>query len=480
MAYTHSERLSAVDATFLDIEDENAHMHVGAVAVFDSTLLQGPEGGVDIDRIRETVESSLHLTPRYRQRLAWIPLVDHPVWVDDLRFDLHYHIRHVCLPSPGSERQLKRFAGHAMAQPLDRNKPLWELWVVEGLENGRFAIITKTHHCMIDGVGSVDMMATTMRTEPDSSPQTPVRWTPRPAPSGAQLLQAEMLRRLRRGFGGLGSLQRAAAQPARTWNTLREAAEGVAEAVAAGLRPASPTPLNPEIGPHRRFDWTRYELADVKEVGRRLGGTVNDVVLANVTGALRRFLRQRGEAIAELDFRAMLPVNIRTESEAHTLGNRVAMVVARLPLEESEPRRRLERVIELTRALKASKQAHGIETLEEISDWILTPLFTQFARFSANSRPYNLVVTNVPGPQLQVYLRGAPLEAVYPLVPLYKNQALGVALFSYDGSLFWGFNADWDSLPDLHDLVEALTIDFEALRKATGSGPVSKETADGD
>jgi WS/DGAT/MGAT family acyltransferase len=211
-------------------------------------------------------------------------------------------------------------------------------------------------------------------------------------------------------------------------------------------------------------------------VKSRLGGTVNDVVLATVAGALRRFLRARGTRVERLDFRAMIPVNLRTAREAGAFGNRVAMLAARLPIDERNPRKRLEQVIDTTRQLKSSKQAKGVEIMEEISDLGLTSLFVQFARLTALTRPFNVVITNVPGPQLQAYLLGAPLLAAYPLVPLYRNQALGVALFSYNGGLFWGLNADWDALPDLHDLVEALAIEFEALRKEAGAARVGART----
>jgi WS/DGAT/MGAT family acyltransferase len=460
----HWERLSALDAAFLEVEDESCPMHVGAVAVFEAGPLARPDGGVDIERIHALVEGLL--VPRYRQRIARIPLTGHPVWVDDARFNLHYHLRHVSLPAPGDERLLKRLAGHVMSLPLDRSKPLWELWVVEGLAGGRFAIVTKTHHCMIDGVGSADLMVATMRARPTGAGPKPKRWRPRPAPSARELLLGELRRTAGGGLSALGAAGRAARRPLATLRAAGDALLGVREALGASLHQASPTPLNVPIGPHRRFDWLRFDLSEVKRVKNALGGTVNDVVLATVAGALRRFLRARGENVAELDFRAMLPVNIRTRDQAGAFGNRVTMMAAELPLAERDPRRRLRRVIESTRELKASRQARGVELLEEVSELGLTTLFAQFARLTAFTRPFNVVVTNVPGPQFTAYLLDAPLVAAYPLVPLYRNQALGIALFSYDGGLFWGLNADWDAVPDLHDLVGALASEFDALRAA--------------
>jgi WS/DGAT/MGAT family acyltransferase len=468
MMDSHYERLSALDAAFLAIEDESAPMHVGAVAIFDMGPLARPEGGVDIERIRGLVESLL--VPRYRQRIARIPVSGHPVWIDDAHFNLHYHVRHLSLPAPGDERQLKRLAGHVFSLPLDRSKPLWELWVVEGLAGDRFAIVTKTHHCMIDGVGSADLMVASMSTSPNAAVARAKRWHPRPAPSALELARGELRRAVAGGLGVLGAVPRAAAHPLDTARSLRDALVGVGEALGASLHRASPTPLNLAIGPHRRFDWLRFDLADVKQVKNRLGGTVNDVVLATVAGALRRFLRRRGVDVAALDFRAMLPVNIRAQSESGMFGNRVTMMSAALPLAEKSPRTRLARVIATTRRLKSSQQAHGVELIEQLSEIGGTALFAQLARVTALTLPFNVVVTNVPGPQFQTYLLGAPLVAAYPLVPLYRNQALGIALFSYDGGLYWGLNADWDALPDLHDLVAALAAEFELLRRtATGS-----------
>jgi len=271
----------------------------------------------------------------------------------------------------------------------------------------------------------------------------------------------------------LETARSAVQHPRRALASLSEAVGSITEAIGASAHRASPTSLNVQIGPHRRFDWLRYDLADVKAVKNRLGGTVNDVVLATVSGAMRRFLERRGEEVDSLDIRAMVPVNIRSQSETGRMGNRVATLAVRLPVDEADPRNRLEQIVERTRELKSSRQAAGMEAIEEISDWGLSGLFLRLARFSAQARPFNLVVTNVPGPQVQAYLLGSPLESAYPLVPLYKNQALGIALFSYNGGLFWGLNADWDAVPELHDLIDYLAEDFEALRKA-GSGDKAK------
>ncbi|HUI26030.1 MAG TPA: wax ester/triacylglycerol synthase domain-containing protein, partial [Candidatus Kryptonia bacterium] len=344
MAYSHSERLTALDATFLTVEDQNAHMHVGAVSLFEAAPLTDRDGLIDLDRLRRGIEAGLHRAPRYRQRLAWIPGFGYPVWVDDDHFNLNYHVRHVRLPHPGDERLLKRLAGRIMSQQLDRGKPLWELWVVEGVEGDRVALISKAHHCMIDGVGSVELTSAMMRATAEIERQIehPPRWLPRPAPSPAELLVGELRRRAAEPFAVIGGVGRMLAAPLGTARAIGNAVMGIGEAIGAGLRSASPTPLNPDIGPHRRFDWLTMDLAAVKDVKTRLDGTLNDVILAIVAGALGRFLHARGMRLADLDFRAMLPVNVRTDDERDVMGNRVAMIVARLPLAERDPRRRLQ------------------------------------------------------------------------------------------------------------------------------------------
>jgi diacylglycerol O-acyltransferase len=468
MAYHHYERLTALDNTFLAIENQNIHMHVGSVGIFDARPVTLRGGGIDIDGIRALSGSALHRHPRFRQKLAYIPAFDHPVWVDDDRFNLDYHIRHTSLPLPGDTRRLKRLTGRIMSQKLDRGRPLWEMWFVDGVEGNRFAVITKVHHCMIDGISGVDLMSSLMSVDAKTETAPARRWIPRPAPSGAELLRDEIWRRASLPFSLAGQAWQAARAPGRAIASLRDALQGIGEAVGAGIAPASQTPLNPEVGPHRRFDWARFDLAAVKRVKNRLGGTVNDVVLACVSGAVRRFLQGRGVGVRNLDFRSMVPVSIRTSAERGTLGNRVSFLVAHLPLAERDPRQRLRRVIEETQKLKESKQVRGAELIEEISDWTFDSLFVQYARLAAATLSYNMVVTNVPGPPFPVYLHGARMLETYPLVPLFVNQALGIALFSYDGALYWGFNADWDALPDLHDLVEALEAEFGDLQRAAG------------
>jgi WS/DGAT/MGAT family acyltransferase len=392
------------------------------------------------------------------------------VWVDDDHFNLTYHLRHTALPPPGDLRQLKRLTGRIMSQQLDRGKPLWEMWFVEGLDDGRFAVITKVHHCMIDGVSGVDLLAGMITAEASHPHEAPPHWVPRPAPGPGRMLADELMRRatlpldIARGAGALLS------EPRRTLQSTREALQALGEALSAGFSPASATPLNCDIGPHRRFDWLRVDLDDIKQIKHAHGTTLNDVVLAIVAGAMRRFLRTRGEQVDDLEFRAMVPVNVRAAAEHGRLGNRVSFLLAPLPVNERGAVQRLASVAATMGALKRSKQRQGGELLEEISDHTATSLFARFARLGARARPYNIVVTNVPGPPFSVALQGAALSEIYPLVPLFSNQALGIALFSYNGSLYWGFNADWDAVPDLHEVVLAVEQEFNELL-ATAAPP---------
>jgi WS/DGAT/MGAT family acyltransferase len=472
MPYTHSERLTALDLSFLRFEesDRAVHMHVGALALFEPGPLVTEEGGIDIERIRSGIETSLVQSPRFRQRLARVPLLDVPVWVDDDRFNLRYHVRHTALPRPGSLRQLKRLAARIFSQRLDRSKPLWEFWFAEGLEDGRFALIAKAHHALVDGIAGFDLLARIMRFDPDPTVEPPPRWIPRPSPRASRLLLDEAARRAGLPLELAGAGARALSSPRESATRLFDAAAALGEAFGANLKPVSLTPLNVAIGPYRRFDWTRFELQDVKDVKQQLGGTVNDVVLCCVAGAVGRFLGRRGERVGELEFRAMVPMSVRRPEQQGRQGNRVVSLVATLPIAESDTIARLAQIRETMRKLKGSRQAQGVELFEEIADRVHPNLFVAVTRRTVR-RAYNMVVTNVPGPQATVWLYGARMQEIYPLVPLFADQALGIALFSYDARLYWGLNADWDAMPDLHDFAALLDEEFETLRKAAKELP---------
>jgi diacylglycerol O-acyltransferase len=473
---THYERLSALDASFLGIEDESCHMHVGGVLIFDAKPLRA-EGGIDIDKIRRAIHARLHLVPRFRQRLAYVPYERIPVWVDDDRFRLAYHVRHTALPQPGDERVLKRLVGRIMSQALDRKRPLWEMWVVEGLDGDRLALVSKTHHCMIDGISGADLMSVILSPVAQGDAGTPEPWTPRPQPSEARLIMDEVVRRALQPPALLRAAYDVVRDPTQALSEAGDAALGVLQTLAPAFSPVSPTPLNVEVGPHRRFDWTEMKVADLKAVKNVLGGTLNDVVLATVAGALRQFFTRRELTPDDLEIRAMVPVSVRAHDDHGTLGNRVTQLTAPLPVNLRDPVARLEAVRQTTAGLKESRQALGGEVLTAISEWTVPNLLVQAVRLASRARPYNLIVTNVPGPQIPLYLLGSRMQASYPVVPLFNNLALVVGLFSYNGGLYWGMNADWEQIPDLHDFVLFIESSFKELQDAAGHAAAAPRPA---
>jgi diacylglycerol O-acyltransferase len=469
MTRPHYERLSALDASMVFMETSHTHMHIGEVGILDAGPLRTPGGALDFERLREHIARGLDLVPRHRQRLAFIPIENHPVWVDDAHFNIHYHVRHTALPPPGSMRQLKRLVGHIMSQKLDLSKPLWEMWVVEGLEGGRFAVLNKLHHCMVDGLSAVKVLSAAFSPDPAAPAHPPSTWKPRPAPRPLDLALTELQRRISAPAALARRVSTAVEDPARTLRAIQDAAEGAIAAVAGKLQPASTTPLNvDEVGPHRRVDWVRFDLDEVKAIKNRLGGKVNDVVLATVAGAVRRYLQAHRTPVDGLDFRVVVPISRRAPAAAGELGNRVVPTLARLPIDIRDPRDRLRAVTDITQVLKASKEVYAIELFEETANWADAPLLTKLLRRATRWWAGNLIVTDVPGPQVPLYMAGARLLEGYPFVPMMANQALGIALLSYDGGLYWGFNADWDAIDDLHALVGCFVDAFAELKKAAG------------
>ena len=466
MASYRYELLSPQDAAFLAAESPSTPMHIGAAFVAEAGPLATPDGGVDIARVRAFIASRLHRIPRYRQRVAYTPLRRRPIWIDDEHFQIEYHVRHTALPRPGDAAQLKRLIGRVGEQPLDRSRPLWELWVAEGLEGGkRFALISKVHHCMVDGIAGTELLTVLMSARPDEEPEPAPPFVPRPAPRAAELARDEIFGGLSAPFEAARSLQAAFAPERR--GELASALRGVGELALQTLLPASRTPLNRPIGPHRRFETLALDLGAAKAVKDKLGGTLNDVVLAVVTGAVRRFLQRRLVDVTALDFRISAPVSVRSAAErGGVLGNRVSAWIVRAPVGEPEPLRRFDAIRAATRRLKESNQALGADLLSAVTEWTGTTLLSLGTAFQNLGRPQNLIVTNVPGPQLRLYLVGAPLVEAYPIAPLFQNQAVIVALFSYDGRLFFGLNADAGGMPDLADLRGDLARAFDELASA--------------
>jgi WS/DGAT/MGAT family acyltransferase len=460
----HLDRLTSIDASFLTNETSASHMHVGAILIFEGP----PPKYVDLV---EHVRSRLGQVPRFRQRLVVPPLeAGRPLWADDVNFNLTYHIRHSALPEPGGEEQLRQLAGRVFSQQLDRSKPLWELWLVQGMERDRFAILTKTHHAMVDGVSGVDIGTVLFDLEP-SPPPAPVEdeWVPQAEPSTTELIARAATDGATWPLKLAERVVDAALHPEAAARKLTAALEGVAEVVGAFADPAPDVPLNQPIGPHRRFVWARSELATFKRIKDALGGTVNDVVLTVVTGALREWLHDRGIRTEGLELRALVPVSIRTEDERGELGNRIAAMRGPLPVYVEDPARRLRVVSEQMEGLKRSKQALGAEVISRFNDFAPPTLLAQAARVNFSTRLFNLIVTNVPGPQIPLYVLGRELEEVFPVAFLPESHTMAIAIMSYNGHLGFGLLADYDSMDDVDEIAAGLSRSLEALEEAAAA-----------
>jgi diacylglycerol O-acyltransferase len=456
------DRLTGLDASFLALEDGGPHMHVGSVLLFEGEVPAYEDFVAQLER-------RLALVPRYRQKLAFPPLVQsRPVWVDDPHFNAGYHVRHTALPEPAGEVELRRLAGRIFAQRLDRTKPLWELWLVDRVGDDGFALISKTHHALVDGISGVDLATVLFDLDPDPPPPAPAEpWAPRPEPTRAMLLADALGERA----GTPVELARAAAGAVRHPQDAVAAGvtalAGLAAITQAGIGGAPPSPLNVRIGPHRRFAWVDGDLGVFKAIKNALGGTVNDVVLAVVAGALRTHYLAHGYD-TDTELKAMVPISVRAESERGALGNKVSAMYAPLPIALEDPIARFRAVHEAMRGLKESGQAVGADVLTSLADFAPPTILSQAARLQTMQRFFNLTVTNVPGPQFKLYLMGRPLRRLYPLVPLVDNAALGIAIMSYDGRIDFGLLADYDALPDLDDVAAALNGAIAELAAVAG------------
>jgi diacylglycerol O-acyltransferase / wax synthase len=462
MTQQHLDRLSAVDASFLTNETSASHMHVGGVLIFE-----GPPPSYE-DFV-EHVRGRLPLVPRFRQKLVFPRLqAGRPLWVDDPRFNLFYHVRHTALPAPGNEDQLRRLAGRVFSQQLDRSKPLWELWLVQGLERKRFALISKTHHAMVDGVSGVDISTVLfdVKPVPEPVPAEEPSWDPGPEPSTTTLVAKGVTEVASAPLRLAERVVRAVGHPEATARRAAEALEGLGEVAWGFADPAPDVPLNVPIGPHRRFVWVRAELETFKRIKDGLGGTVNDVVLTVVSGALRRWLLARGLRTEGLQLRALVPVSIRAEDERGQLGNRIAAMRGPLPVYVEDPVRRLGIVREAMEGLKRSKQALGAQVISRFNDFAPPTLLAQASRINFSTRLFNLIVTNVPGPQIPLYVLGRELEDIFPVAFLPENHALAVAIMSYNGGINFGLLCDYDAMDDVDLIADGLSESLAELAEA--------------
>jgi diacylglycerol O-acyltransferase len=431
-------------------------------------VFEGP--APDPEDVQRMIRARLHMVPRFRQKLASVPWgLGRPVWVDDAHFNLEYHVRHTALPPPGDAAGLKRLVARTMSQQLDRSKPLWELWLVEGIAPNRFALISKTHHCVIDGVAGADLMSVLLDFGPEPPPIRAEPWQPAPEPTQEELIIDALAERLTSPAELIRTVQTAAMDPQNVVNRVLESAKAVGAFIGNSFAAPSST-LNQPVGPHRRFETVLVELDAFKRIKNAFGGTVNDVVLAVVAGGLRRLFEARREPVDGVALRAMIPVSVRADRERGALGNRLAALWTTLPIAESDPVTRLQDVQRVMEDVKASDQAVGAQVLTTLSEYAPPTILAQAARLIARQRAFNLVVTNVPGPQFPLYCLGREMKEVYPLVPLSDNTTLAVALFSYNGSVGFGLVGDYDRAPDIGVLAEGIEKSLAELVAAVRAG----------
>jgi diacylglycerol O-acyltransferase / wax synthase len=453
------ERLSVLDELFLHLEGPDTHMHVGGVAIFE-----GPPPAYE--EVLETIRRRLQRVPRFRQKLKTVPFgLGRPVWVDDVHFNLEYHVRHTALPAPGDRLRLNRLTARVMSQQLDRAKPLWEMWFAEGLAGDRFALISKTHHCLVDGVSGADIMSVILDLAPEGEEIEPDRWRPEIEPTSDQLLVDALRERLTSPAEALRSLQSFTMHPSTLPGRVSEGIRALGEFV-AGSFAAPVSSLNQPIGPHRRFESVLTDLEDFKRIKKHFGVTVNDVVLAACTGGLRRLLKARGESVDDIELRAMVPVSVRADHERGALGNRVASVWAALPVWQKDPVERLRLIRAEMQNLKSSGQAVGAQLLTSFGEYAPPTIVAQAARLVARQRAFNLVITNVPGPQFPLYTRGRRMEEVYPVLPLSDNTTIGIVLLSYNGTVGFGLLGDYDTAKDIEVLAEGIEKSLAELASA--------------
>jgi diacylglycerol O-acyltransferase len=461
-----SHRLSALDASLLYLEDATTPMHIGGVAIF-----RRPRTGFDYERLLGLIEQRLALVPRYRQRVRHVPgHLARPVWTDDTDFDITHHVRLSALPKPGTDEQLAHLVARLMSRPLDHNRPLWELYLVEGLQRNRYALVTKTHHAMIDGIGAIEIGQVILDVSPTAAAEDGSLWMPAPQPSQLRLVTDAVSETVRQPGELVENVRSAVSDLTATMNKLVNAVSGVASAVRTAVRPAPSSPLNVPITAERRFAVARTTLADLKKVRAAHGGTVNNVVLAVVAGALRSWLMSRGEVVtAGTTVRAMAPLSVRDEVTTNTpaglAGGKVSAYLVDLPVGEPSPVVRLQHVAHAMRARFEAGQPVAADALVRLGGFAPPTLHAMGARAASafSQRIFNILVTNVPGPQVSLYAAGAKMLEMFPVVPLARNQAVSIGVTSYDGGVYFGLNADRAAMPDVDILARMVEESVEEL-----------------
>jgi diacylglycerol O-acyltransferase len=457
--------MSPMDTSFLHIEDGVSHMHIASVGIFE-----GPEP--PFQDIVDMINGKLSLVPRYRQVVQAVPLeLGRPVWVDDPHFNIDYHIRHTALPSPGGEDELRKLVGRVMSQRLDRSKPLWEIWVIEGLEDGRWAMVSKVHHAMVDGISGTDLLAVTMEITPEFTDPEIQPWKPRKAPSGTDLALQALGGLARSPYEQIRALRATARVPRQALRQAREVITGLS--AMTGLIKSTPvSSLNGPLGPHRRYAWATSSVEDVKKVRKAHGGTFNDVVLAAITFGFRELLLSRGETVDRV-VRTLVPVSVRPRDISGkaigdgTFENKVSAMFAELPVGIEDPIECLHAITAQMAGLKESKQALAGEAITSMTGFAPPMLLALGMRLATRMPQHNVntVTTNVPGPQIPLYVRGRRMIECYPYVPLAGQVRLGVAIFSYNGQVNYGVTGDYDTTADIDVLCRGFEEGMTALLK---------------
>lgn len=451
------ERMSPQDVSFLHLEAQDQPLHIGSIAIFE-----GP--APHRDEVCRLVTAKLPKVPRYRQKVRFVPLrLERPVWVDDPHFTLDYHLRDTALPQPGGPEELRRVVGRVMGQHLDRAKPLWEMWIVSGLEDGHWALISKTHHCMVDGVASTDLLTQIMDDSPDVDLPDPPAWEADPEPSNLDLLVNAAVERSTSPRELVRAIRRPKAIATRAVATLKGGIQ------LAGLaRPVDNSSLTGMSGPHRRWAYARTSLDDIKTIRSGLGGTVNDVILTAVTQGYRGLLMAHGDDTSGAVLRSLVPVSVRKPDEEGTANNRVSAMFVELPVSVADPVERLHRMREQMLKVKESGEAVAADSLMAMSGFAPPLLLSLGARATARfpQRGVNTVTTNVPGPQYPLYALGHRMLEAFPYVPIGSSMRVGTAMFSYDGQLNVGVTADYDAVPDLTAFTVGVEDGIRELLKA--------------
>ena len=474
-----ADRLSSLDTSFLHLEDATTPMHVGSVMVFDA-----PTGGFDYESLVTLISQRIAHVPRYRQRIKTVPGgLANPVWVDDTNFDMSYHVRRSALPRPGSDEQLEELVARIQPRPLDRTRPMWEVYLVEGLAQDRFAIITKTHHSLVDGISAVDIGNVLVDGNPVASEGVLTTWRARPEPSGAELVVAALAEAARTPSQVVETIQHGVSDVTRAVGKVATVAGDVISTLArVSARPAPASPLNAPVGRARRYVMIGTDLEDYRKVRTRLGRgsfadevTVNDVILATIAGAFRSWLLTRGESVYPgTTIRAMVPVSVHDGDDPPT-GAQVTACFVDLPVGEPGPSMRLHQIAFSMRQQMegGSRRAVSADTLSGLGGFAPPTMHALGARLGGmvSRRLYNVVITNVPGPQTPLYAAGARMVSTYPVTPLGREQALSIGMTSYDGGVYYGLYADRDAMPDADVLgrgvVDALNELLEAPRVGT-------------